>query len=249
MGTKPVIFLFVLLAGMLGFSQPCSALHIMPGGSDWARTNYNDEIVQHLPGEPHPILEVSYPIVLYIYIGGAYATRILQYSWANEEYPNGISIPKYVGYMVVEEDFKVKFVDKSNGLIPALAEWPDILNAMPADHLYYFENDTFWVPRWSWNGVQAIINQLYERYSVMAVHATHGLEPMDDFVPEYEQVTSTAVDPYAYKYDTSWVPGYEIITKDSDRSKYHYEGLHPGRVNYPENVKIHRYLELVPRYE
>lgn len=229
MRARLTIFLFVLLSGMLGFNQPGLAIQVMPG-SDWIRTNYTDDIVQHLPGKPHRLDEVSYPIVLYIYLGGSYAAQKLRYSYVSE-YPDGISIPTYIGYMVIDEDFKFKFVDKSNGYAPSLAKWTDALNAMPADHLYYFEGDTFWVPRWSWNGVQAIINKLFTRYSAMAVHGTHGIEPMDDFVPQYEEEAR------------------EVVTKDSDKSLYGSEGLHPGRVNYPENVKIHRYIELVPRHE
>lgn len=118
-------------------------------------------------------------------------------------YENGLKLPRYLGYMVVEKDLTVRFVEKGRP-DKDLQAVMDYCNNLPPKAWFAGVYDLT-VPRWSWDGVWRIAKKL-QVVTSSTLYITAGVPPDDDYVPEFSKsatISKQGLLEYPYNPDKS----------------------------------------------
>lgn len=154
------------------------------------------------PGAPHDSKD-SYPYVFYLIGGEEYIKEnIFIADMLRPKYPEGITIPIYLGYLILHNDFRVEYVSASKEfVIPSMIKRRlDEYNNLPPDAIYTttIRNEYFvewshtvdprnaWLPRWSWNAALCIVDEIIWLNHIDAVYWSQD-KPDENFAPRFKQ--------------------------------------------------------------
>ncbi len=97
-----------------------------------------------------------------------------------ERFANGVTLPLYMGYLVLEGDFALRYVDKC-GWDPGIAQFVDEYNAIEKGGNYY-ASEIEWVPRWSEYGAMVGKELIFSGFNICKAYRTIDKPPRDDMI-------------------------------------------------------------------
>ena len=120
---------------------------------------------------------VRFPITYYLF-----ADEICLYRpdgvWSKK-----IPLPLYIGYIAVDADYRLRFVDKSGGLGTPVQAMVIALNMYGKDAVVGDRGGQT-IPRWSWNGFRLSIWEMRYKSFTIRSYVTQGA-PDDGFIPHF----------------------------------------------------------------
>ena len=108
-----------------------------------------------------------------------------------EKYKKGVPAPAYVGYYIISEDYRIRYVSLKFGerSSPNLKEFNGKRKSFPIKP-----------PRWSWNGALACIQWLSDNDGTDVMAYTMGVPPDPNYVP---QIKKPYIIPLSKIFETS----------------------------------------------
>ena len=107
----------------------------------------------------------------------------------SEQYADGVPVPQYEGYIVVDESFRITVYNRFPN--KAIEQWADKMNAISKDDKEVAIR--LRAPRWSWNGVACAIQQLTGGPAVYAVAYSMGQQADPEYRPQVKQTAILTV--------------------------------------------------------
>lgn len=196
---KKILFLFALCCILLSPASPSGAKDIR------VRRCFDEPAWPPIafvlePGSPYTLFQrlSALPYAFYLFGDESYAKALAtRQPELRERYPNGLTVPMYLGYMVIHNDYRVEYTNASPDFGMPAEEELAAYNSLPPDAMYKvseiraMHNDSnflwivesdpenFHLPRWSWNAAMCIMDEMLTKYRIHNVFWSRGLKDKD----------------------------------------------------------------------